>query len=172
MQIRVDASTSTIVASLRHRDRSLARVVLESVLSSAVSAAGTIEQGEGARSVSALAPLVAGADSALAAAERELAQFRIRNRAGVQYPANQVELDRLARNVEQRQETFRALQRALTEAQIASAKELSPLTMISGVAVPVQPDPRRLLLWMVGGLLLGAASQLLLLTVKNVRVLS
>lgn len=155
-QIRADAATGTLVFSVSLTERALALSLLNRLMQELRVTAREIQRAEGEEIEGALEPLVARARDTLSAREVALRDFLVANRAGLQYPAVSLEADRLRSAVEIAKSTYLALQESLAEAAIARAKELSPLSIVEPPSVPVEPEGRRLLLWTIVGLIVGA----------------
>lgn len=98
---------------------------------------------------------VARAESTLHAVEDSLERFLERNRSYQNSPTLRFEYERLQRQVNLRQQIFTSLSESFQQARIDEVRNTPVITMVEPPEVPARPDPRRLPLKGVLGLMLG-----------------
>lgn len=91
----------------------------------------------------------------LHAAEDSLERFLERNRSFENSPTLRFENQRLERRVELRQQVYSSLSQSYEEAKIAEVRNTPVITVVEPPDAPARPDPRRVRLKGVLGLLLG-----------------
>lgn len=144
---RAEAATRTVLISLGTSSRDSSLLLLSLVEAVVTSRLSAVRRGEAAALRDAVAPLLGIEAARLADAEDELERFLAQNRGAQGHPTSQLRLERIRRRVTLAQETFTALSRSLSEAEISSARRVSPVTSIESTWAPVQPAPRRRLFW-------------------------
>lgn len=95
------------------------------------------------------------AERELREAEDRLEGFLARNRSTLNSPQLLFERERLQRGVVTAQAVFTSLVQSFEEVRIREVRDTPLITTIEPPRVPVSPEPRRLLFWVVFGLLAG-----------------
>ena len=103
----------------------------------------------------------------LRVAEDRLRDFLARNRSLQGSPALQVAQERLQREVNQRQEIALALYRGMAEATLSEQRALSALSIAQPPIASVRPDPRRGLLKLMFGFLVGGGAAVCVLVLRS-----
>lgn len=98
---------------------------------------------------------IADAEARLRETESELRVFLEQNRIVSSSPSLVFERDRIAREVNVRQQVYTSLVQALEQARIAEVRNTPLITIVERPDVPARPDERGWLLRLVGGLMLG-----------------
>lgn len=91
----------------------------------------------------------------LAAAEESLQSFLEQNRRYENSPRLRFEHDRLNRRVVLQQQLYDHLAESYEEARIEEVRNTPLITIVDSPAVPAEPDPRRLVLKALVGLMIG-----------------
>lgn len=91
----------------------------------------------------------------LRAAEDSLERFLERNRSFQNSPALQFEHQRLQRQVDLKQQVYSSLATRYEETEIARVRDTPVITVVTPPELPASPDPKRLRLRALLGLLLG-----------------
>ena len=94
----------------------------------------------------------------LRAAEDRLQQFMQRNRDMRNSPELTFQADRLEREVMMQQQVYTTLAQAYEQAKIEEVRDTPVITIVQQPELPVRPDPRRVVLKGLLGLLLGLAA--------------
>lgn len=98
---------------------------------------------------------LARAESALYSAEDSLERFLERNRRYENSPQLRFEYERLQRRVSLRQQVFLSLSESYEQSKINEVRNTPVVTVVEAPEAPARPDPRRLVLKGILGLLLG-----------------
>lgn len=98
---------------------------------------------------------IADAEGRLREAENELRLFLEQNRVIASSPALTFERERIAREVNLRQQVYTSLVQALEQARIAEVRNTPLITVVERPDAPARPDERGWILRLVGGLFLG-----------------
>ena len=93
--------------------------------------------------------------SELRSSEEEVRSFLVRNRSYESSPERQLEYDRLRRRVSDLSTVFTSLTQSYEQARIEEVRDTPVLTLVESPAIPVLPDRRRLVQWVIGSAVLA-----------------
>lgn len=155
LSVSVDTETGVVRFSVTTYWPSLSRAIAERVLALVSRFNLERRQTQGAAERRFIEQQLAQAEAKLLAAEDSLQAFFQRNRRYENDPELTFQKERLERRVNLRQQVYTTLSQAYEDAKIQEVRDTPVITVIDPPGLPARPDPRRLILKGILGLLVG-----------------
>lgn len=155
--VRVNTSRQTGVVSVTATTKwsDVSKTVVDSIIASLNQFNLKSRQSQARSERAFVEERIADAEARLREAENEFRLFLEQNRVIASSPSLMFERDRIAREVNVRQQVYTSLVQALEQARIAEVRNTPLITVVERPDTPARPDERGWLLRLVGGLLLG-----------------
>lgn len=155
LSVETDRATGMVSVAVSTRDPELSRQIAARIVELVNRFNLRTRQSRAAEERRFLADRLEAARRDLVAAEDSLRRFLEDNRRFENSPRLVFEHDRLRRRVELQQQVYTSLASRFEEAKIDEVRDTPVITVVDGAERPARPDPRRLVLKGVIGLMAG-----------------
>jgi len=155
VSVSTDAETGVVEVSVSTRWPNLSRQVAERMIELVNRFNLERRQSQASAERAFIEEQVARAESSLHAAEDSLERFVSQNRRYQNSPELTLQFERLQRRVNLRQQVFTSLSESYEQSRIDEVRNTPVITVVEPPELPARPDPRRLALKGVLGLMLG-----------------